>query len=86
MLSKFLKDHLRLELHPKKISIRKIAQGVDFLGYVSLPHYRVLRTRTKRRMLKKVSKNNITSYLGMLTHCKGEKLKNTILATMKGDN
>ncbi len=79
-LSNFLKDRLSLELHPKKISIRKISQGIDFLGYVSLPHYRVLRTRTKRRILKKVSKDNITSYLGMLIHCKGLKIKNTILS------
>lgn len=80
LLSDFLKNTLALELHPKKISIRKISQGVDFLGYVSLPHYRVLRTRTKRRMLKNVSKENATSYLGMLTHCKGEKIKNSILS------
>ncbi len=83
LLSDFLKDKLALDLHPRKISIRKIIQGVDFLGYVSLPHYRVLRTTTKHRMLKRVSKENITSYLGMLTHCKGERLKNMILEKLK---
>lgn len=77
-LSRFLKDRLSLELHPRKISIRKISQGIDFLGYVSLPHYRVLRTTTKRRILKRLSADNIASYLGMLTHCKGLKIQNQI--------
>lgn len=77
-LSNFLKDKLSLELHPNKISIRKISQGIDFLGYVSLPHYCVLRTKTKRRMLKRISDNNLQSYLGMLSHCKSFKLKNRI--------
>ena len=49
-------------------AIRKLHQGVDFLGYVSLPFYRVLRTRTKRRMLKRVNRKNIASYLGLLKH------------------
>ncbi len=78
-ISLFLKTQLYLDLHPKKISIRKISQGIDFLGYVSLPHYQVLRTRTKRRMFRRISKENLSSYLGMLSHCKSFKLKNTIL-------
>ena len=78
-LSNFLKDKLALELHPKKIIIRKMIQGIDFLGYVSLPHYRVLRTTTKHRMLKKISTENKASYFGMLTHCKSLKIKNKLL-------
>lgn len=78
----FLHNKLSLHLHPRKISIRKISQGIDFLGYVSLPHYRVLRTRTKRRMFKRISGQNMTSYLGMLIHCKGIKIKNVILSTI----
>lgn len=79
-LTHFLWKKLSLKIHPRKISIRKISQGIDFLGYVSLPHYRVLRTTTKRRMFKKVTKKNIASYLGMLSHCKSFKLKNSILS------
>src|SRR3989338_3713261 len=44
-----------LQLHPNKVTIRKLRQGTDFLGYVSLPHYLVLRTRTKNRMLKRLT-------------------------------
>lgn len=86
----FLRQTLLLELHPNKVSIRKLWQGADFLGYVSLPHYSVLRTRTRRRMLKRLTAlalniktkedfetalSVIQSYLGMLSHCKGEKLR-----------
>lgn len=87
----FLKNDLDLELHPNKISVRKIIQGVDFLGYVALPHYRVLRTKTKNRIIRKVKnlkmllkQNKITkesyngssqSYLGILKHCKGKRIE-----------
>lgn len=90
----FLKDKLGLNLHPNKIIIHKCSQGIDFLGYIVLPHYKILRTKTKRRILKKIAFaksqldrglitkarfNSITdSYLGMLTHCFGEKVRNTI--------
>ncbi len=89
----FLRDRLLLELHPNKVTIRKLRQGTDFLGYVSLPYFRVLRTRTKNRMLKRLTALSrvvatkedfetalpvITSYLGMLSHCNGEKLQGQI--------
>jgi hypothetical protein len=70
----------RLELHPKKISILKFRQGVDFLGYVVRPHHTVLRTKTKRRMLKRVNRGNIASYLGLLEHCSGRHLQKIILS------
>jgi RNA-directed DNA polymerase len=74
----FLREGLSLELHPNKITIRKLRQGTDFLGYVSLPHYRVLRTTTRRRMLARVNPRNLSSYLGMLVHCNGERIKRFI--------
>ena len=74
----FCSENLLVNLHPDKVEIRKLKTGVDFLGYVSLPHYRVLRTKTKRRMLNRVSTKNVASYLGMLKHCKGEKIEEQI--------
>ncbi len=86
----FLREKLSLELHPDKVTLRKLRLGTDFLGYVSLPHYRVLRTRTKNRMMRRLltlskdirTKEDfdnalpvVSSYLGMLSHCKGKKLK-----------
>lgn len=89
----FLYENLRLLLHPDKVTIRKLSQGMDFLGYVSLPYYSVLRTRTKRRLLRRLTllarniktKEDflsafpvISSYLGMLSHCKGYRLRKRI--------
>jgi len=74
-IENFLKNRLNLSLHPDKIMIRKYNQGFDFLGYVTLPYYRVLRTKTKQRMFRKVNQKNIQSYLGILKHCCGYKLE-----------
>lgn len=81
-IRQFLSEKLSLELHPNKIVLRKARQGIDFLGYVVLPHRKVLRTKTKRRMFKRISKDTkpeiIASYLGMLSHGKNERLAKQI--------
>src|SRR3989344_1194696 len=43
IIERFLQNKLKLTLHPNKISIRTIASGVDFLGWVHFPDHRVLR-------------------------------------------
>ncbi len=50
----YLKINLKLYLHENKKIIRKYIQGVDFLGYVVLPHIILPRTKTKRRIFKKL--------------------------------
>ncbi|MDB4984413.1 MAG: hypothetical protein JWM20_592 [Patescibacteria group bacterium] len=51
----FLKDVLKLELHPNKVEIRKVRQGIDFLGYVTLDRgVNVVRTNTRKRIKRKV--------------------------------
>lgn len=79
-INAFLKERLELDLHPKKISLRKASQGVDFLGYVALPGYRRLRTKTKRRIFRRsgrtgLSGDRLQSYLGLLSHCEGYELE-----------
>jgi len=59
-------EELKLTLHPNKISIKTLASGIDFLGWVHFSDYRILRTSTKRRMLKNLSKINL-SKLRILT-------------------
>lgn len=54
----FLKYTLRLSLHDKKIIIIKYTQGIDFLGYIVLPHYILPRTKTKKRVFKKLRVKN----------------------------
>lgn len=82
-INQFLNHQLKLRLHPDKIIIRKHNQGIDFLGYVTLPYYRVLRTKTKKRMFKRANSENAQSYLGVLSHCNGHKLRNLIISKLK---
>ena len=81
-IAEFLHFRLKLELHPSKVSIATIASGVDFLGWVHFPDHRVLRTSTKRRIFARIARNPkeevIVSYLGLLGHGNGEKLKERI--------
>lgn len=78
----FLKDNLKLDLHPNKVFITTLASGVDFLGWVHFPHHSVLRTVTKRRMMKNLKSNKklgtTQSYLGMLSHGNAYKLKSKL--------
>ena len=94
-ISEFLSAKLNLNLHQDKIIIRKLNQGVDFLGYVVLPHYKLLRTKTKKRIYRKLKLSKeqykddlitrelfyqiLQSYLGMLKHCRGHKIKKKLL-------
>lgn len=81
-INNFLKNKLKLYLHPDKIIIRKYNQGIDFLGYVTLPYYRVLRTKTKRRMFRRINNKNLQSYLGVLKHCNGYKAFKQIISIL----
>ncbi len=90
-IADFLTNHLHLSLHPDKVFIRKYIQGVDFLGYVSLPHHTQIRTKTKRRIFRKMRakaeafargdtteesfKGTLNSYLGALSHADAYRLE-----------
>ncbi len=91
----FLKSRLKLSLHPEKIFIRKDHQGIDFLGYVSFPHHKLLRTKTKHRMIRKLKKKikdcksgtiteeeldqSLQSFLGVLSHANTDKLRKNLV-------
>ncbi|MSU44996.1 RNA-directed DNA polymerase, partial [Candidatus Nomurabacteria bacterium] len=86
----FLRTKLCLELHPKKVHITKHIRGIDFLGYVILPEHIKLRTKTKRKIPKKIQEmvnrykqgriteltlySSLQSYLGVLSHAAAYKL------------
>jgi RNA-directed DNA polymerase len=71
----FLGEELSLKIHQEKTKIQKTSQGVDFLGYVVFNKYKLVRTKTKHRMIKKfrakireyqkgsISKNSVSIYL-----------------------
>lgn len=75
----FTENNLKLKIHPDKITLKTYASGIDYLGYVCFPHYRVLRTKTKRRMFRKVTDKNFSSYSGILSHCRSRNLKIKLL-------
>jgi len=91
----FLQRRLKLSLHPKKCSILNIRRGIDFLGYVVLPHYCLLRSKTKKRIFRKLKQKamqyrsgqindnslsqSLQSYLGVLSHALTYKLSQDLM-------
>jgi retron-type reverse transcriptase len=94
MFAYFLKKDLHLEVHPKKISLRKWSSGIDFLGYFSFPNHQLMRTSSKRRMYRRLNEayeslilgkidevsfdQKLQSYLGMLSHAHQMTLVETL--------
>lgn len=90
-IAEFLKTNLDLSLHPHKVEIRKFRQGIDYLGYVSLPYARVPRAKVRRRIFRKlrykvrqfkaglISEESLMrsfdSYMGFLVHANSHKLR-----------
>ena len=85
-INEFFSEKLKLQLHPNKVSIKTLNSGVDFLGWVHFPYYRVLRTATKRRMMRRIIESptpeTLNSYLGLLKHGNTEKLQKEIYDRM----
>lgn len=86
-IRQFLRERLKLELHPQKVFTKTLASGVDFLGWVHFPDHRVLRTTTKRRMFKKLAlsqdQQTFQSYPGLLSHGNTFKLQEKLLENQK---
>jgi len=94
LIRQFLNYTLYLALHPNKVSICKLPQGVDFLGYVLLPHHRIVKTKTKHRIFHKLHsrvqeykqdkinretlEQSLQSYLGVLSHANAYRLINEL--------
>lgn len=75
MIERFLERRLSLRLHPRKVTVRAWTQGIDFLGYVLLPRATVIRTRTKNRMLHRLTMQNASSYFGLCSHASTFRLQ-----------
>ena len=86
-IQNYLDANLKLELHPKKIILRKFSWGIDFLGYTVLPHYILPRTKTRRRIFKKLKSKigednfhqSLQSYLGYLGYANSFKIRKEII-------
>ncbi len=94
-ISEFLENELALKLHSNKSILRSICQGVDFLGYIIFPKYRLIRSKTKHRMFKRLEKRmeeykagditrlnfeqSFQSYLGVLSHANTYGIREELL-------
>lgn len=88
VIASFLWERLRLELHPDKLYLQTAASGVDFLGWVHFPTHRVLRTTTRRRMMRNLARHSsdetLQSYLGLLRHGNTHTLQTHLLNPLVG--
>ena len=53
-IDNFLKEKLKLELHPDKSKIIPLSRGIDFVGFRNFAHFRLLRKRNMRKINRKV--------------------------------
>lgn len=83
LMQDFLQEELLLTLHPKKLALQTYSSGVDFLGWVNYPYHRVIRTKTKRRMMTQLRQSSseaaLQSYLGFISHGNSYKLRQDVL-------
>ncbi len=91
LVDAFLQLNLRLKLHPDKVSIKTLSSGVDFLGWVHFSRHQVLRTVTKKRMLRRLvetkgKKEVLASYVGLLSHGNGYSLMSEIVQKWDVEN
>ena len=88
IIQAYLHERLRLALHPDKVYIKTLASGVDFLGWVHFFDHRVLRTATKKRMLRRIAESPIeetrASYRGLLKYGNVHKLSLHIIENNSG--
>lgn len=82
-IAAFLTEKLLLSLHPRKVKIRTLASGIDFLGWIQFPDHRTVRPSSRRRMFKNLSvtrkPETRTSYLGMLQHGNTHRLHERVI-------
>lgn len=97
-ISAFLNKHLQLELNQKS-NYYPAAQGINFCGFRIWPTHRLLRTRSKRKIKRKIKKWNhiweegnldfqivmpsLQSWLGHSKHANSYTIQNKILRKAK---
>jgi len=58
--------------------------GIFRLGKFPFSFFKILRTKTKKQIIRKVSEKNLTSYLGVLSHVRGKRIKSFINKSLYG--
>ncbi|MFH1770683.1 MAG: reverse transcriptase domain-containing protein [archaeon] len=65
-INNFLKQNLKLELHPEKTKIITLKQGVNFLGFRIFYHHKLLHQRNIRKFKHKLQKLRIEYEKGVI--------------------
>ncbi len=55
-IEKFLHDKLALDLHPHKWKVQNVNNGIDALGYITKPTYKLVRKRVVKTLKRKLVK------------------------------
>ncbi|OHA50477.1 MAG: hypothetical protein A3A97_01405 [Candidatus Terrybacteria bacterium RIFCSPLOWO2_01_FULL_40_23] len=82
IVRKFLKQKLQLDTPKNKTVIRKFDWGIEFLGRIILPNAVILRSKTKTKILRNLSKENKNSYLGLLVNLNEFKFSRKLLTKL----
>lgn len=84
LVGDYLKNKLKLTLHPDKVFIKTLYSGVDYLGWVNFKDYRILRKNTKKRIITRLKKDfdekSLNSYLGLIKHGNSNRILNKIIS------
>ena len=75
----FLKDTLKLQVDPKNDKILKVCHGLRFLGVVIWPNDRRLNKRGIRRVERRLSLKNVSSYYGLVEKHGYKKINNQLI-------
>lgn len=91
-MAAYLKDYLRLTIHPKKVYLQQYEKGVLFTGGFVKPHRIYISNRVKERMNKRLDslRNNkilnlnalrctVNSYLGIMKHYKSFNIRKGVM-------
>ena len=89
-INNFLEKSLKLQMHPDKIFIKTLSSGVDFLGWINFSDHKVLRTKTKNRMFKKIKNNpsfeTLNSYLGLIKRGNTKTIQKNLDSRLRGND
>ncbi len=71
----YLKNVLKLYVHPKNDKIFKAKHGLKFLGVVLWPHGQKLKKRNVQRIVTRLNSSNAASYRGLVIHHGSKSMK-----------
>lgn len=95
----FLKENLKLKLHPKRRRLLPVSNGIDFLGYIVRQNYILVRRRVINNLKEKLRqfdnspikdlnelKKTVTSYLGHFKWANAYNLTQSIIPKELNEN